>query len=238
VSWQQDFLDRFYLRSPGWVDGTTEFHQLCARMISPGARILEVGPGPSNPTSRFLATIGELHGIDIDRAVRSNEWLSSASVLEGEVYPFEDEHFDACVSDYVLEHVESPTGHLAEVKRVLRRGGRYVFRTPNVFHYTALVARLTPHWFHGAVSNRLRGLPADSRAPYPTYYRMSSEAAVRRCAAAAGLNVEKLRLVEKEPSYGMQARCLFFALMAYERVVNSSEVVAQLRANIFGVLRK
>jgi hypothetical protein len=45
-------------------------------------------------------------------------------------------------------------------------------------------------------------------------------------------------MIEKEPSYGMCARPLFLAFMAYERLVNASEQLADLRANIIGVLRK
>jgi hypothetical protein len=52
------------------------------------------------------------------------------------------------------------------------------------------------------------------------------------------LEVESLEMVEKEPSYGMLARPLFLAFMAYERLVNASDRFAPLRANIFVVLRK
>src|SRR5213592_324392 len=133
-TWQRRYLDRFYDRSAGWVDGTTEFHQLCAAVIPRGGRILEIGPGRNNPTSRFLATLGEVHGLDPDPAVRGNESLRSATVLEGDVFPWERERFDACVSNYVIEHLHDPAAHLREVRRVLRPGGRYVFRTPNRLH--------------------------------------------------------------------------------------------------------
>jgi hypothetical protein len=61
---------------------------------------------------------------------------------------------------------------------------------------------------------------------------------VRRNARRAGLEVESLEMVEKEPSYGMFARPLFLAFMAYERIVNASGRLAGLRANMFVVLRK
>jgi hypothetical protein len=44
-------------------------------------------------------------------------------------------------------------------------------------------------------------------------------------------------MVEKEPTYGMAARPLFLAFMAYERLVNASSRLAPLRANMFVALR-
>ena len=88
------------------------------------------------------------------------------------------------------------------------------------------------------MANRLRGLPPEAHDPYPTVYAMNSQNAVRRLARAASLQVEVLRVIEKDPSYGMASRFTFYPMMAYERVVNSTEALAGLRANILAVLRK
>jgi hypothetical protein len=102
----------------------------------------------------------------------------------------------------------------------------------------SLVSRLTPHWFHEAAANRLRNLSEDAPDPYPTYYRLNSRRAIHRAALQAGLHVRELRMVEKEPSYGMASRLLFVVFMCYERAVNSSGLFAVLRANVFGVLER
>jgi len=237
-AWQQSYTKRFYSGRSGWIDGTEEFHRLFREVIGASARILEIGAGPSNKTSRFLATCGELHGIDPDSSVKTNDALTTATVISNGGFPVADASFDCCVSNYVLEHVEDPETHLREVARVLKPGGAYVFRTPNRYHYVSLVSSLTPHWFHELVANRLRNLSSDSHEPYPTVYALNSSSAIRRWATAVGLQVEQLRLVEKEPSYGMRSRTLFLAFTAYERIVNSTDRLANFRANIFGVLRK
>jgi SAM-dependent methyltransferase len=238
VSWQERYERRFYDRSRGWVDGTQEFHDLCATVLPRGGSYLELGAGPTNRTSEFLASLGELHGLDPDPAVRTNTALSSAAVLEDDRFPFDEACFDGCVSNFVLEHVTDPASHLREVRRVLRPGGAYVFRTPNLFHYVALISAITPHRIHLRMANRLRNLPQDSHEPYPTRYRLNSRRAVRLQARRADLELESLRLIEKEPSYGMSSRVLFFTFMAYERVVNSTDLLSDLRSNILCVLRK
>jgi SAM-dependent methyltransferase len=237
-SWQERYLARFYDPSAGWIDGTTQFHELCRSVMPARGRILEIGAGASNPTSTFLATLGELHGVDPDVAVRHNRALVSAAVLDSAHYPYPDASFDACASDYVLEHVADPAPHFAEVARVLRPGGVYCFRTPNRYHYVTAVARLTPHWFHELVAHRLRNVPRERARPHPTFYAANSARRLRRLAAEAGLETERLVAIEKEPSYGMSSRPLFLAFMIYERLVNATELAEGLRVNILGVLRK
>jgi ubiquinone/menaquinone biosynthesis C-methylase UbiE len=203
-----------------------------------GERILEIGSGPANQTSRFLSELGELHGVDISSEVLENDALVSASVLDSSTYPMDDESFALCVSNYVLEHVADPDAHFSEVWRVLKPGGAYCFRTPNRYHYVSAVSWLTPHWFHLLVANRLRNRPSDAPDPYPTHYAANTQSDIRRIAAQSGFEVEELVLIEKEPSYGMSSRFLFLTFLAYERLVNSTELAANLRVNIFAVLRK
>jgi SAM-dependent methyltransferase len=231
-------MDRFYRSRPGWTDGTSQFYELCRRIAPQGARILEVGAGPTNPTSAFLATLGEVHGVDVDDEVRGNAHLASSALTVGDRFPFPDESFDFAVSNYVVEHVSDAVAHLSEVYRVLRGGACYAFRTPNLYHYVALVSRASSHTVHKLVANRLRNLPHGSHEPWPTAYVLNTPGTVRRCAQRVGFAVERLDMVEKEPSYGLAARPLFLAFMVYERVVNSTERLAALRANMFVTLRK
>jgi SAM-dependent methyltransferase len=237
MTWQERTFGRYYDRSKGFVDGTTEFHRLCAGAIHRGAAILDIGAGPSNPTSDFLATLGAVTGLDVDPEVQTNRALSDAEVFDGTRFPFPDGSFDACASNYVVEHVPNSALHLQEVRRVLRPGGIYVFRTPNRFHYVGLVSSVTPHWVHELLAGRLRGLPRDAY-DHPTVYAMNSRGSLRKHAHAAALEVEVLRMIEKDPFYARASRLLFYPFMAYERLVNSSEALAGLRANILAVLRK
>ena len=64
--------------------------------------------------------------------------------------PFPDECFDAVLSLGVLEHVPDPEGSVAEIRRVLRPGGRfYVYKLPNRSSYLEKIARLAGLSYHG-----------------------------------------------------------------------------------------
>ncbi len=237
-AWQEQWTRRFYQSQPGWKNGTTEFHDLCREHAPPHARIVEIGAGPTNPTSAFLASLGELYGVDVSDEVTGNVHLSASSLIVDGHFAHPDSSFDLAVSNYVVEHVPNTREHLSEIHRVLKPGGHYVFRTPNLFHYVALVSRVTSHRLHTLVANRLRNHPADHHEPWPTVYAMNTPEAVRRYARLAGLHVKSIAMVEKEPSYGMYGRPLYLAFMAYERTVNASKRLASLRANMFVVLQK
>jgi len=188
--------------------------------------------------SEKCRNFASLDGLDVDEEVKQNPDLRRVYIYDGGDWPIPDESYDAVVANYVLEHLEKPQVTIAEAFRVLRPGGFFFFRTPNLFYYVCIVASLTPHWFHRLVANRLRNLPPETHDPWPTHYRMNRPRTIRRLMHSAGFKEVALNMVEKEPSYGMYSRALFFLLMSYERVVNSSKFFPPLRGNIFGAFVK
>jgi len=202
------------------------------------SRILNLGAGPAtrDQTRIFKGEVAEVAGADIDPLVLKNDELDHAVVIDGVSLPFESERFDLVYSDFVLEHVEFPQPFLTEVRRILRPGGSYFFRTPNLFHYVALGSYLTPQWIHERLANPMRGLDSQAHDPWPTFYRANTPGKIRRLARRAGFTNAKFRLIEMEPSYLKFHAIPFFAGVAYERLVNSTDILARFRGNIFGRL--
>jgi len=231
-------FQKYYYSDPAFIDGTTQFHRFCCDRIQAGARILEVGAGPSNRTSAYLASIGTVVGVDVSDEVLGNHFLAAADVYDGGVLPYEDGSFDACVSDYVLEHILDPAEHFRQVARVLKPGGAYCFRTPNLLHYVTMASWLLPHSLHRGFANRLRGLGSGHHEPYPTVYRSNRRNAIKRECQSAGLDLEDLLWIEKEPSYGRAHSLLFFPMMLYERLVNRARILEVFRVNILGCARR
>jgi SAM-dependent methyltransferase len=238
-TWQTRYMNRFYRSQKSWVDGTTQFHDFIASHLPSTAEILELGAGPANTTSAYLASrFAAVDGLDIDADATSNPSLRKAYLFDGGAWPLGDQSYDGIVSNYVFEHVADPHGMAAEAFRVLRPGGVFLFRTPNLWHYVTMVSRLTPNWFHRLVANRLRKLPDDAHDPYPTFYRLNTRSAIRRILRRAGFREGDLIAIEKDPSYGMSHKVLFLTFMAYERVVNATSALAGFRSNLLGAFVK
>jgi SAM-dependent methyltransferase len=102
-------------------------------------RALEVGYGAGAVQLALAARVSELHGVDLDAdphlvAPSLASRGVTAALVRGSVYelPYPDRHFDLVVCFSVFEHLaEYPRG-LAEVRRVLNAGGRFLLGMPSV----------------------------------------------------------------------------------------------------------
>lgn len=237
----EKLLTKYYFDKVNWKDGTTEYHELLKKHIHASHRILELGSGPSNRTTRLLKELGQqVIGLDIDQRVLNNDYLDEKFVYDGKEFPtaLKETKFDIITCDYVMEHVEFPKIMLKEISNCLEENGLFIFRTPNRYHYVSLISALTPQWFHLLVANHVRKTPPDQVDPYPTYYRFNSQSRVKKILRLNYIRVESISFVEKEPSYLKFNVILFFLGIAFERLVNSSNFFNQLRANIFVVAKK
>lgn len=231
--------ERLYDRRRGWVDGTTRFAALVRDRLGPNMRILDLGAGPGKPGRvNFRGEVASVVGVDPDWLLRENEQVDVRVLAVAERLPFRSASFDLVLADWVVEHLPDPAGMASEIQRVLRPGGRFVFRTGNVWHYSYAVSALSPHWFHRLVANRVRGLARDSIDPYPTHYRMNTCRGARRVLTRAGLREEALVTVEPEPSYLVFSVPSFLLGVTYERLVNRISPLARFRACLFGCFRK
>ena len=116
--------------------------------------------------------------------------------------------------------------------------GFTVSGTPNLFHYVTIGSRLSPHSIHLTTANRLRGRGSEAHDPYETFYRANTKHRLNRLIEKSGLETRLLQLMEPEPSYGRLHAALFYPMMMYERVVNSTTLLSNLRIIIFGVCAK
>jgi SAM-dependent methyltransferase len=212
------------------------FREVILHYVTSDSVVLDVGAGAGIVADmNFRGHVRRICGIDLDPRVRTNPFLDESAISTAERIPHPNETFDVVISDNVVEHLADPAAVFNEVARVLKPGGRFVFKTPNRRHYMALVARHTPHWFHRAF-NRHRGrAPEDT---FPTLYRANTRRDIQQAAAAADLSVESLRFVEGRPEYLRGTPVTYLAGCAYERLVNSTEALQQLRIVLIAVLTK
>lgn len=230
-------FERYYYDRPDFRNGQDRFYDLVERSVPAGGEILEIGAGPENARTKRWAAIGPVTGVDISDEVFDNPDLARAERFDGLRLPFADDSFDACVSVYVLEHVEHPEAHFREIARVLKPGGVYAFWTPNLYHYVSAGSNLLPHSVHLMIANPMRGRDEEEHDPYPTFYRANTGGQIERLCHASGLEVVAMHHIEPEPSYGRAHPALFWPMMAYERLVNRFGALSGLRANLQGLVR-
>jgi SAM-dependent methyltransferase len=205
-------------------------------LLRPEHWLLDLGAGAGIvPQMNFRGRAGRACGVDPDPRVTSNPFLDEGRVGTGEALPYSEATFDIVVADNVVEHLAQPADVFSEVARVLKPGGRFLFKTPNKRHYMPTVARFTPLWFHQSY-NRMRGRQAEDT--FPTRYRANTRADVAKAAASAGLTVESIRFVEGRPEYLRPLALGYLVGLAYERAVNATPLLEPLRVVLMATLRK
>ena len=143
---------------------------------------------------------------------------------------------DTMISRALMEHIEHPDRVFAEIARVLKPGGTYVFLAPNLGDYTALAAKLIPNRMHPWIVEKLEGRnPKDT---FPAYFRCNTKGSLKRLTRANGLELESVEYLGQYPSYFLFNAPLFLAGTAYEKLISSTELLGFLRGWMLVVIRK
>jgi SAM-dependent methyltransferase len=226
-----DELDAKYY--PHYVKSDARLDSAIRRYLKPGHVVLDAGAGRGEAFQYdYKQWVQRVVGVDLDEGVSENPNLDESHVADLSALPFSDASFDLVFSRSVYEHFEEPVSVLRELRRVLRTGGHLIFRTPNRFHYYAIVATLTPHRFHQWF-NEKRGFAKEDI--FPTFYRANDRFTLCRLADATGFEVRELELFEIKPSYLFFHPIAYRAGIGYERVVQRFDRLKDLRSNIIGV---
>ncbi len=198
--------------------------------------VLDLGAGAGIVAAmNFRGLAARVCGVDLDDRVVTNPMLDEGRISDAGEIPYPDEMFDVVFSDNVMEHIADPAAVFREVHRVLRPAGVFLFKTPNRSHYMPAIARFTPHKFHQFV-NRLRGRAEVDT--FPTLYRANSKDQVQALAEKSGLQIERLARIEGRPEYLRFNPLTYIVGAAYERLVNSTEMLAPFRILLIAELRK
>ena len=236
-------FEKYYHGRCDFVDGTTQFHRLISEM-TPHDRnlsVLEVGPSKAaSLTTTFLKErYDKVCGLDVDKAAKDNPLIDEVETYDGVEMPYENNKFDFIISDYVNEHIDNPIRHFTEVSRILKKGGLYATRTPQVFNYVVVASRIIPQRMHIRIANSARNLKNHDDEVFPAVYRANTCSFYKKTLPKrVPLRCIQCRQIECEPSYVFNSKALFYLGLCHERLVNRFNWLSFLRSNIISVMEK
>lgn len=213
------------------------FRQAILSHITVEAKVLDLGAGAGIvPAMNFRGLCAQVCGIDPDQRVLNNPYLDKATVGTGETIPYCDNYFDIVIADNVVEHLKNPEKVFYEINRILKPGGKFFFKTPNLWHYMPTIARATPHKFHQYITKKIK-----NRAnvdTFPTLYLANTPKKIHAIAQKTNFTTEKIFLFEGRPEYLRFSIPTYFLGYLWEQCVNRYQLFSKFRILIIAYLQK
>lgn len=118
-----------------------EIDKMIRTMLNKGdlrnIKILEVGCGGGQLLSSFTKYC-DIYGLDISEksleVAKSNGYHAVMTNIETDQFPFSDDFFTIIVMNDVLEHITYEDHCLREIRRILKKDGKYILCVPNISH--------------------------------------------------------------------------------------------------------
>jgi ubiquinone/menaquinone biosynthesis C-methylase UbiE len=133
-----------------------------------------------------LLSAANVIGIDPDwQAISRHRTITKRIVGHVETLPFDNDSFDLVTANVVVEHLKYPALAFAEIFRVLRPGGIFVFRTPSARSYSVAISRRLPQrlkvWLATSVIEKRK-----EEDVYPAHYRANTPEVIGEICEVAG----------------------------------------------------
>jgi len=148
--------------------------------------------------------------------------------------PFADESFNLVTANMVVEHLDSPEKQFSEVARVLKRGGLFIFLTPNANGYFAVLRRFVPN----AINNTLVSLLDGRRSAdvFPVHYKANTAGRVKQLADGSQFEVVNQRLLVTDAVFSVVPPLMLVELLWLRALMTSR--LRPWRTNLLAILRK
>jgi ubiquinone/menaquinone biosynthesis C-methylase UbiE len=226
--------------APGLAFSQEHYYALLKRRVPPGARWLDLGCGHQMFAAWMLPQERELAGragltVGLDRdlpSLRAHRTFSLKVMADLTAVPFRSSSFDLITANMVLEHVGEPGPVLAEIRRLLKPGGLFIFNTPNSRSPYVWAATQFPERLKKKLIALLEARKAED--VFPTFYRINTPETVARLARESGFELLECRTVSSSATLVMLGPVVLLELL-WLRLANT-HAFRGLRTNILAVL--
>jgi len=213
TTFAQQLKERYFQEDHPYV----LFEREVTHYLKPDYTLLDAGCGRTAPVLiKFRDKARRLIGVDLvefDPSLRGLE-LYQCDLSK---IPIEDSCVDVLMARSVMEHVVDPARVFAEIHRVLKPGGHFLFLTANLWDYASLIAKVVPNRLHPWIVSKTEG--REEKDVFPVAYRTNTRRAIGKWTRQAGLDTVSFKYLGQYPSYFMFNGFLFLIATGYEKMI-------------------
>ena len=220
----------------------TIYEKVLTAEIPAGARWLDVGCGHHLLPQWRLAEEKELFaktrhivGMDYDfPSLLKHRTIAQRIQATADRLPLAENYFDAATANMVVEHLDNPRVQFAEINRVLKPNGIFIFHTVNESGYFARMRKIVPETLVKKLTRLLDGRPADD--VFEVHYKANREETISALADETNFTVEKIKLISSDAVFSLVPPLAVAELLFIKLLMRSS--LRRWRTNIIVVLKK
>jgi len=222
---QNTLREQYRQQQPGWRPATEVYAGLVRAQLQGESRVLDWGCGRGGLVEQLAHPLNQLVGVDPDwLSLKEHRLEMPRAAAISHALPFAPGSFDLVFASWVLEHLPHPQADLAEVARVLKPGGAFVFITPNRRHPLVWLNRWLARFarLQDKLVETLYGRAAADT--FPAFYRANTPADLRTLAQQNGLTLTTLFPIA-DPTYLAFNPALFHLMVWFEnRLANDRHI--------------
>jgi SAM-dependent methyltransferase len=206
--------------------------------LRPEFTVLEAGCGRNAEVlAKYRGKAKRLIGVDPVEFTLA-EGLDEIELQRGDISEtgLPSNSVDLVISRALMEHIQKPRPAFAEIQRVLKPGGHYVYLVPNLGDYGSLVALATPNSLHPAIVKFVEG--RDLHDTFPAFFRCSTKGSIQNFCDSTGLELVKCDYLGQYPAYFQFNSFLFWLATGYEKLISKVDALKVLRGWLLVVIRK
>jgi SAM-dependent methyltransferase len=150
VSTVRDYYDRYWSAARQDFALPPGLERALRTNVEPGLTWLDVGCGAGGTYAQVIAPGASRYvGVDVSEEAADlarKAGIEAQAISDATALPFKDETFDAAICVEVFEHLFAPHDAAAEIRRVLRPGGRLIASVPNVSYWRMRLNSMSGVW--------------------------------------------------------------------------------------------
>jgi SAM-dependent methyltransferase len=231
---QERIRQRYKQIKPGYRPALEVYKSLADSLVNSDTLLLDAGCGEANLVDDYMPTAGVVIGVDYHlQSVKETIEIERFAEADIAALPFADETFTLVMNSWVLEHVQHPQRVFAEIVRVLKPGGYFLFITPNAHNYLIWARRLVPNRISKPVVDSIYNRGEDYI--FPTFYRANTRRAIGRELGRLGMACRRFEYVS-DPSYTAFNEVFFWMSVLVERTTDL--LWPQSKVHLVGLYQK